>query len=187
MGEAAARRASSTREEALATLGPEAWPDPGGAGSIQRAARRAAPAAHAAARPAHDRRHRPLVGGRDPVGGPALAVQARRRPRPRRRPRGCARRSSRPSARALEHYERVIELPIPDKLPMPLQIHRHEGEPCPRCATTLRAVHFEDYVDRLLPHLPDRGPGAEGPAAFAAVEVGRLSHGAGQPIGQMGN
>src|ERR671916_1300206 len=34
---------------------------------------------------------------------------------------------------ALEHYERVIELPIPDKLPLPLQVHRKGGEPCPRC------------------------------------------------------
>ena len=47
---------------------------------------------------------------------------------------------------ALEHYERVIELPIPDKLPLPLQVHRHHGEPCPRCGTTIEAVHYEDYV-----------------------------------------
>jgi formamidopyrimidine-DNA glycosylase len=53
--------------------------------------------------------------------------------------------------RALEHYEQVIELPIPDKLPMPLRVHRHEGEPCPRCATILRAVHFEDYVVAYCP------------------------------------
>jgi formamidopyrimidine-DNA glycosylase len=47
---------------------------------------------------------------------------------------------------ALAHYERTIELPIPDKLPMPLQVHRHEGEPCPRCGTSLAAVNYEDYV-----------------------------------------
>jgi formamidopyrimidine-DNA glycosylase len=47
---------------------------------------------------------------------------------------------------AIEHYEQTVKLPIPDKLPMPLKVHRHEGEPCPRCATTLQAVHFEDYV-----------------------------------------
>jgi formamidopyrimidine-DNA glycosylase len=47
---------------------------------------------------------------------------------------------------AIEHYERVVELPIPDKLPMPLQIHRKHGEPCPRCGATIEAVHYEDYV-----------------------------------------
>ncbi len=47
---------------------------------------------------------------------------------------------------ALEHYERVVELPIPDKLPLPLQVHRHQGEPCPRCGRTIEAVHYEDYV-----------------------------------------
>ncbi len=52
---------------------------------------------------------------------------------------------------AIAHYERTVSLPIPDKLPMPLQVHRHEGEPCPRCGTTLRAVHFEDYVIAYCP------------------------------------
>jgi len=47
---------------------------------------------------------------------------------------------------AIDHYEATLTLPIPDKLPMPLLVHRHEGELCPRCATTLHAVHFEDYV-----------------------------------------
>jgi formamidopyrimidine-DNA glycosylase len=47
---------------------------------------------------------------------------------------------------ALEHYERVVQLPIPDKLPLPLQVHRHQGEPCPRCGATLEAVFYEDYV-----------------------------------------
>jgi len=47
---------------------------------------------------------------------------------------------------ALEHYERVVALPIPDKLPMPLQVHRHQGEPCPRCGATIEAVFYEDYV-----------------------------------------
>jgi formamidopyrimidine-DNA glycosylase len=52
---------------------------------------------------------------------------------------------------AIEHYEQTVKLPIPDKLPMPLKVHRHEGEPCPRCATTLEAVHFEDYVIAYCP------------------------------------
>jgi formamidopyrimidine-DNA glycosylase len=52
---------------------------------------------------------------------------------------------------ALDHYEENIVLPIPDKLPMPLTVHRHQGEPCPRCGTTLEAVHYEDYVMTYCP------------------------------------
>jgi formamidopyrimidine-DNA glycosylase len=48
--------------------------------------------------------------------------------------------------RALEHYEQALGLPIPDKLPMPLTVHRHQGEPCPRCGDQLEAVFYEDYV-----------------------------------------
>ena len=47
---------------------------------------------------------------------------------------------------ALEHYEQVVRLPIPDKLPLPLRVHRKAGEPCPRCGATIEAVHYEDYV-----------------------------------------
>jgi formamidopyrimidine-DNA glycosylase len=47
---------------------------------------------------------------------------------------------------ALEHYEEVIGDTVPDKLPMPLQVHRRAGEPCPRCGTRIEAVHFRDYV-----------------------------------------
>ena len=58
---------------------------------------------------------------------------------------------------AIAHYEHAISLPIPDKLPMPLRVHRHEGEPCPRCATTLQAVHFEDYVIAYCPACQTEG------------------------------
>jgi len=47
---------------------------------------------------------------------------------------------------ALDHYEQVIGATVPDKLPMPLEVHRRSGEPCPRCATTIEAIHFKDYV-----------------------------------------
>jgi formamidopyrimidine-DNA glycosylase len=49
-------------------------------------------------------------------------------------------------AAAIDHYEDVIGDTIPDKLPMPLQVHRRAGEPCPRCGTTIEAIHFKDYV-----------------------------------------
>jgi formamidopyrimidine-DNA glycosylase len=52
---------------------------------------------------------------------------------------------------AIEHYEATVTLPIPDKLPMPLAVHRRQGEPCPRCGTTLEAVHYEDYVMAYCP------------------------------------
>ena len=58
---------------------------------------------------------------------------------------------------ALQHYERTIELPIPDKLPMPLQVHRREGEPCPRCETRLAAVNYEDYVMSYCPQCQTDG------------------------------
>jgi formamidopyrimidine-DNA glycosylase len=47
---------------------------------------------------------------------------------------------------AIEHYERTLRLPIPDKLPMPLTVHRRRGEPCPRCGEEIEAVFYEDYV-----------------------------------------
>jgi len=37
-----------------------------------------------------------------------------------------------------------LALPLPDKLPLPLLVHRRTGEPCPRCGTALLAVHYED-------------------------------------------
>ena len=59
--------------------------------------------------------------------------------------------------RAIAHYQEAIRLPIPDKLPMPLRVHRHQGEPCPRCGTTLEAVHFEDYVIAYCPSCQTEG------------------------------
>ena len=52
---------------------------------------------------------------------------------------------------ALEHYERVVGDSLPDKAPMPLKVHGRQGEPCPRCATTLEAVFFRDYVTTYCP------------------------------------
>jgi formamidopyrimidine-DNA glycosylase len=53
--------------------------------------------------------------------------------------------------RALEHYEEVIGDTVPDKLPMPLQVHRRQGGPCPRCGTKLEAVHFAEHVTTYCP------------------------------------
>jgi formamidopyrimidine-DNA glycosylase len=52
---------------------------------------------------------------------------------------------------AIDHYEEVIGEPVPDKLPMPLQVHRREGEPCPRCGTTIEAVYFKEHQANYCP------------------------------------
>jgi len=52
---------------------------------------------------------------------------------------------------ALEHYERVVGESLPDKAPMPLKVHARQGEACPRCGTTLEAVFFKDHVTTYCP------------------------------------
>jgi len=134
-------------DEALAKLGPEAWPEPGGLKELLDAPR-----------PLHTllRDQRTIAGiGRSWVD--EILWEARLSPYKRgsdlddeeaERLRGAIVSTL---GAALDHYEQVVSLPIPDKLPMPLRIHRHEGEPCPRCGDTLRAVHFEDYVIAYCP------------------------------------
>jgi formamidopyrimidine-DNA glycosylase len=138
------------RDEAVAKLGPEAWPDPPEASALGELLR--------ASRPLHGvlRDQRTIAGiGRSWVD--EILWEARLSPfkrggdldgeelgRLRRAMVGVL-------GAAVEHYEEVVALPIPDKLPMPLRVHRHEGQPCPRCATTLEAVHFEDYTIAYCP------------------------------------
>jgi formamidopyrimidine-DNA glycosylase len=52
---------------------------------------------------------------------------------------------------AIDHYERTIGAELPDKLPMPLRIHKREGEPCPRCGTTIEAVFFAEHQTNYCP------------------------------------
>ena len=52
---------------------------------------------------------------------------------------------------ALDHYEDVIGETVPDKLPMPLKVHRREGEPCPRCGTTIEAVFYSQHQTNYCP------------------------------------
>ena len=58
---------------------------------------------------------------------------------------------------AIAHYEANLSLPIPDKLPMPLTVHRRNGEPCPRCGDQLEAVFYEDYVMCYCPTCQTEG------------------------------
>jgi formamidopyrimidine-DNA glycosylase len=52
---------------------------------------------------------------------------------------------------AIDHYEETIGAELPDKLPMPLRIHKREGEPCPRCGTTIEAVFFAEHQTNYCP------------------------------------
>ena len=52
---------------------------------------------------------------------------------------------------AIEHYEETVGAELPDKLPMPLRVHRREGEPCPRCGTTIEAVFFAEHQTNYCP------------------------------------
>jgi formamidopyrimidine-DNA glycosylase len=51
----------------------------------------------------------------------------------------------------VKHYEGVIGEQVPDKMPMPLRVHRREGEPCPRCGTTIEAVFFAEHQMNYCP------------------------------------
>jgi len=52
---------------------------------------------------------------------------------------------------AIDHYEETIGAEVPDKVPMPLRVHRREGEPCPRCGTTIEAVFFSEHQMNYCP------------------------------------
>jgi formamidopyrimidine-DNA glycosylase len=141
------------QDPALATLGPDAWPDPPALEPLL-----------AAPRPLHAllRDQRTIAGiGRswvDEILWSAMLSPFKRAEdlleQERER---LADAISSTIERALVHYEEVVRLPIPDKLPMPLQVHRHEGEACPRCGETLRSVHFEDYVIAYCPACQTEG------------------------------
>ena len=52
---------------------------------------------------------------------------------------------------AIDHYEEVVGETVPDKMPMPLQVHRREGEPCPRCGEPIAAIHYSDRITCYCP------------------------------------
>ena len=134
-------------DDALAKLGPEAWPEPPPLGELLAAPR----PLHAVLRDQH------VIAGIGRSWVDDILWHARLSPYKRGADLDAAEADVLRAATidtlggAIAHYEQAVSLPIPDKLPMPLLVHRHEGEPCPRCATTLRAVHFEDYIIAYCP------------------------------------
>jgi formamidopyrimidine-DNA glycosylase len=53
--------------------------------------------------------------------------------------------------RVIDVYEAKVQLPLPEKFPKPTRVHAHQGEPCPQCGTVLEAVFYEDYVMSYCP------------------------------------
>ena len=141
------RRPELEQDDSIATLGPEAWPTPPPLGELLDAAR----PLHTVLRDQHT-----IAGiGRSWVD--EILWEAKLSPFKRagdlsdQETAVLTEAIVSTLAGAIEHYQQTVTLPIPDKLPMPLKVHRHEGKPCPRCATTLQAVHFEDYVIAYCP------------------------------------
>jgi formamidopyrimidine-DNA glycosylase len=138
------------QDDALATLGPEAWPDPGSGAQLKELLDVPRPL-HALLRDQHA-----IAGiGRSWVDEILWHACLSPYKRGADLDDGEAQRLRdaivETLGSAIAHYEQTIALPIPDKLPLPLRVHRHEGEPCPRCGATLHAVHFEDYVIAYCP------------------------------------
>ena len=129
-------------EETLAGLGPEAWPDPPPLRPLLDQAR----PLYALMRDQHviagigrswvdeilhTAKLSPFKRGADLSDGDAAALREATLDR---------------LGGAIDHYAHTLKLPLPDKLPLPLRVHRHNGEPCPVCGTTIEAVFYEDYV-----------------------------------------
>ncbi|MCU0313163.1 MAG: DNA-formamidopyrimidine glycosylase, partial [Solirubrobacteraceae bacterium] len=131
-------------DPALAGLGPEAWPDPPDLRELL--APQGARPLSAVLRDQH------VIAGIGRSWVDEILWSARLSPFHRARDLGAEEAAALREAMtgrlgdAIAHYEDVVTLPIPDKLPLPLLVHRHEGEPCPRCGTRIEAIHYEDYV-----------------------------------------
>jgi formamidopyrimidine-DNA glycosylase len=147
------RREELERDDSLETLGPEAWPAPPPLTELLDGAR----PLHTVLRDQH------VIAGIGRSWVDEILWEAKLSPFKRARDLDEQETDALAQAivgtlgMAIDSYEQAVKLPIPDKLPMPLQVHRHEGEPCPRCATTLEAVHFEDYVIAYCPTCQTEG------------------------------
>ncbi len=147
------RRGELGQDESLATLGPEAWPAPPLLAELLGGAR----PLHAVLRDQH------AIAGIGRSWVDEILWEAQLSPFKRAGDLSEQETAALEQAigdtlgMAIDSYEQSVKLPIPDKLPMPLQVHRHEGQPCPRCARTLEAVHFEDYTIAYCPNCQTGG------------------------------
>ena len=134
-------------DPALASLGPEAWPDPPPLRELL-----------AAPRPLHSLlRDQQVIAGIGRTWVDEILNVARLSPFKRGddldddeadRLRGAM---VAELGRVMDVYEAKVQLPLPEKFPKPTRVHAHQGEPCPQCGTTLEAVFYEDYVMSYCP------------------------------------
>ena len=47
---------------------------------------------------------------------------------------------------AISFYAETLSVPLPGKLKKPLEVHGREGETCSRCGGEINAVHYSEYV-----------------------------------------
>jgi formamidopyrimidine-DNA glycosylase len=147
------RTADLAAEPVVATMGPEAWPDPPPLGEVL-----------ADPRPLHSilRDQRVLAGvGRSWADEILFAAQLspfkRANTLTGEEAAGLREAMLAKLGGAIDHYEQVVGPTVPDKLPMPLTVHGRQGLPCPRCGDDLRGVFFEDYVIAYCPRCQTEG------------------------------
>ncbi len=140
-------------DEQLRTLGPEAWPDPPDLGALLKSNR-----------PLHSLlRDQQVIAGIGRTWVDEILQAAKLSPFKRgddlSEDEAAALREATAAelGRVIEHYETAVQLPLPEKFPKPTRVHAHQGQPCPRCATTLEAVFYEDYVMSYCPQCQTEG------------------------------
>jgi formamidopyrimidine-DNA glycosylase len=141
-------------EDALRTLGPEAWPDPpADLGELL-----------AEPRPLHSMlRDQRVIAGIGRTWVDEILHAARLSPFKRGDDLSEAELAALRAAiagelgRVIDAYEQSVALPLPEKFPKPTRVHGHQGKPCPRCETVLEAVFYEDYVMSYCPHCQTEG------------------------------
>jgi formamidopyrimidine-DNA glycosylase len=140
-------------EEHLRTLGPEAWPDPPELGALLKSNR-----------PLHSLlRDQQVIAGIGRTWVDEILHSAKLSPFKRGDDLSDEEADALRSAvrgelgRVIEFYEDAVQLPLPEKFPKPTRVHAHQGEPCPRCETTLEAVFYEDYVMTYCPQCQTEG------------------------------
>lgn len=147
------QRADLEQDPALAKLGPEAWPDPPPLGPLMNEAR-----------PLHSMlRDQRVLAGIGRSWADEILHACSLSPFKRANTLTAAEADQLRSAvvgrlgGAIEHYEAAVGPTIPDKLPVPTTVHGRQGSPCPRCATALQAVFFDDYAVAYCPQCQTGG------------------------------